>query len=60
MPGFDTSAVEGLETYWASEPHVAFGPSYVDTVSLNDAGRGAASVQVRCRLDEIVLSDMQK
>lgn len=46
VPGFSTTPVEGLEVYWASEPHVAFVGTYVDTLYVNDDGRGVASVQV--------------
>jgi hypothetical protein len=45
-PEFPTSPVEGAQLYWDSAPHVAFGPTYVATVSLNEEGRGAATVQV--------------
>ena len=53
-PGNPITEAESFEGYWASQPHVDFGPTYVNTVSLNAEGRGAASAQVRHGLPILV------
>jgi hypothetical protein len=45
-PEHPTSPVEGVQMYWDSDAHQAFGPTYFATVSLTEEGRGAATVQV--------------
>ena len=36
----------GFEAYWASQPHIDFLDPFVSTLTLDDDGRGAASIQV--------------
>lgn len=56
---FSPETGSGAETYWDSPPHVAFGPTYVSTVSLDADDRGAATVQVTLPYDQFSVTSLE-